>query len=164
MSLSATPTDPPVVTDGTIEGSEDGERRQELQAFLSDDDAWGEGFYQWADETQLADDDPATAPFLSMVQSLDFYWNPASERVEYEVPAVPDDWGTRPACAGIDSWSTASMVDEELDSLGETVANTLDDYFVDWEPTERRDSTYHELFGEQFNGGDDFLEGEEREE
>ena len=97
-----------------------------------------------------------------MVPALDFYWNPASDSVEYEAPTVPDDWATRPARAGIDSWSTASMVDEELDALGETVANTLDDYFVDWEPTERRDSTYRELFGEQFNGGDDFLEGEEQ--
>ncbi|MFD1513727.1 hypothetical protein [Halomarina rubra] len=155
MGLSVTPPDPPVVDGGAVDEEYDAERRGDLQAYLSLDNAWGEAFDEWATDTSLTDDDPATAVVLRLIPTLDFYWYAARDRVEYDAPTVPDDWPDREAYADVDSWSTASTVDEELDSLGATVANTLDDYFLDWEPTGRRHSTYHEMFGDQFNGGDD---------
>ncbi|MGM0590782.1 MAG: hypothetical protein ACQETI_03980 [Halobacteriota archaeon] len=165
MSLDVATPDPPTIFVGSPEETTayDEERRAELQAFFEAENAWGEAFSEWAEETQLVEDEYAAVVELGLVEAFDFYWDGEAERVDYSAPEVPDDWQTREYHSALTSWDTVSKIDEELDGLGRTVADTLTDYYVDWEPSEDPESEYHQLFGSQFNAADDTLPESESE-
>lgn len=139
----------------------DVDKRADLQAYLNGvENAWEEGFETWADETALSDDAYRAVLDLGLIEEFDFYWNPEMEEVEYEAPEIPDDWEERGRYADLDSWSTVSAINEEMDDLGETVAGILDDYYVEW-GTER---DVVETFGDQYNGRDDEMPENVRED
>lgn len=122
----------------------------------------GGGFSEWAAETPLAEDEYRTIRELDLIESFDFHWDEAAGEVAYDAPEIPQNWEAIERFSIVDSWSTVSAINEELDALGETVAGVLTDYYVDWETEEH----VVETFGEQFNARDDVLTEaqDEREE
>jgi len=164
MSLDVTPPDPPRIFDETREEYEyDEARRADVQAFFENENAWGEGFEEWAEETRLSAAEYAAVRELGLIRTFDFHWDADAERVAYDAPAIPDDWADRDYPPVLDSWATVSKVNEELDDLGRTVADLLTDYYVDWRAREELDSEYRQLFGEQFNARDDDVSEDELE-
>ena len=159
MSLDVPTPDPPGVyredRDEEFREEVDGSsRRADVQEYLAGpENAWGEGFGEWAAETSLVEDEYRPIEEAGLLEAFDFFWDGEAEVVGYTAPEVPDDWETDPRYSWVDSWSTASAVNEELDALGETVAGVLTDYFLEWET----EAHVVETFGSQFNGRDDVL-------
>ena len=163
MSLDVpTPTAPTIYREARDEQYEsDVDKRADLQSYLDDEEnAWEEGFSDWADETALSVDAYRIALDLGFIEEFDFYWSPEREEVEYETPEIPDEWEDKERYAEVDSWSTVSAINEELDELGETVAGLLTDYYVEW--GSERDIV--ETFGDQYNGRDDAMPENIRED
>lgn len=100
--------------------------REELESLLRDG-AWQEGFNEWSEYTELDAAQVRTVDDLGLFQAFDFYWDPTDERLQYTAPRVPADWGERDATASLDS-STVSMMNTELQTLGRTVQEVLEDY------------------------------------
>lgn len=107
-----------------------GFRREELETMLKDG-AWKEGFLEWAEYTDLDAEEVRAIDELELFHTLDFYWNPDDELLEYDGPDVPDDWAER-APAGLTTTSEASRVETELDDLGRAVLEVLQDTYLDW--------------------------------
>ncbi|WP_435062675.1 hypothetical protein [Halobaculum sp. EA56] len=117
-------------------------RREEIRTVLRDG-AWRDAFAEWAESTYLSADEVAAVDRLGLFDEFDFYWDPAGDEVGYRAPSVPAD--ERGSIPGDDP----DGVDEELDALGRTVSEMLEnDYML-------RD----EVDGES----DFFAEEEERE-
>lgn len=102
-------------------------RRDELEAFLRDG-AWKEGFNEWAGNTDLTDDELRLALEANLLEQLDFYWDVDASAVSYSAPSVSAE---RRKALDIDH-ETASAIDDALDDLGRTVAEMLDDGYVEW--------------------------------
>lgn len=163
MSLDVATPDAPTVYEETRDDQyeSDVDKRADLQTYLDgEENAWEEGFDDWASETALSVDTYEIVLDLGLIEAFDFYWNPEEEEIEYEAPEIPDDWEDKSRYVEIDSWSTVSAINEEMDELGETVAGLLTDYYVDWE-TER---DIVETFGDQYNGRDDAMPENIRED
>ncbi len=158
MSLDVTTPDPPVI-DGANEDQyePDGSKHGELQTYLDgEENAWEEGFSEWAAETPLSEASYRALLDLGLIADLDFFWESETGEVGYESPEIDEGWkGRHPE---LDSWATVSAINEELDELGETVAGILTDYYVAW----ASESNVTETFGEQYNGRDDALSENER--
>lgn len=110
-------------------GRSGGFRREELEAMLKDR-AWNDGFEEWAEYTDLDEEDIRAIDHLGLFQALDFYWNPDDEELQYDAPDVPDDWRER-VPESLSSTSRASQVETELDDLGRAVHETLQDTYLD---------------------------------
>ncbi|XVH33704.1 hypothetical protein ACNS7O_17465 (plasmid) [Haloferacaceae archaeon DSL9] len=108
-------------------GASDPFRREELEGFLHDG-AWQEGFNEWAENTDLTADERRIALDESLVRRTDFYWDASAAAVGYSAPSLSAD---RREALGIDH-ETASAIDDALDDLARTVADMLDDGYVDW--------------------------------
>ncbi|EFW92439.1 hypothetical protein ZOD2009_09028 [Haladaptatus paucihalophilus DX253] len=163
MSLDVTTPAAPTIYELTRDDQyeSDVHKRADLQTYLDgEENAWHEGFSAWAAETALSVDAYHIALDLGCIAAFDFYWDPELEEVAYEAPEIPDDWEDRSRYADIDSWSTVSAINEEMDALGETVAGVLTEYYVDWES--ERDIV--ETFGDQYNGRDDAMPEHIRED
>ncbi|WP_433629404.1 hypothetical protein [Halomicrococcus sp. NG-SE-24] len=100
--------------------------REALEDWLQDG-AWKEGFNEWAEYTDLDEKQVRAVDDLGLFQAFDFYWDPTDDRLRYDAPSVPDDWRERDATESFDS-STVSMIDAELQNLGRTVQEMLEDY------------------------------------
>lgn len=132
MALNAETPDPPELTnrgmppelepDDTYDTDSDF-RREELQVFLHDG-AWKEAFKEWAEYSDLSDEEYRQVLDLGLVEQLDFFWDPVQERLRSTVPAMPDEW---PGRADI-----SSKVRTELSDLGDAVTEMLEDGYVDW--------------------------------
>ncbi|WP_416839340.1 hypothetical protein [Haloferax sp. DFSO52] len=156
MSLPDVPPDLPSIYTGRDdeEYHNDEERRAEIQNFFERENAWGEAYSQWVEETLLTDKEFETAVELGLFRKLDFYWDIESQRVEYEIPEVVD--------GNYDlSLDVASDIEDELDTFAQIVAETMTEYYIDWEPSDESDSDYRQLFGDQYNAADDVLTDEE---
>jgi len=159
MSLDVPTPDPPDVyredrDEEYVEEVAEGSRRADIEEYLAgSENAWAEGFDEWATETSLAEDEYRAVAEAGLLEEFDFYWDDEAEIVGFSAPEIPDGWETDPRFSWVDSWSTASAVTEELDDLGETVAGVLTDYFLAWEDEDHVVDT----FGVQFNGRDDVL-------
>lgn len=155
MSLDVSTPDPPIVSDRTAGDTyHDPDRRAEIQAFFGLENAWGEAFEEWTKVTSLTPDEYAIVVDLDLLAGFDFYWNVDFEHVEYEVPPVGDG-RDETAHSMLASSETVADIQDALEDLGQAVADTLTEYYIDTEPTDDPDSPYHRLFGEQFNGADD---------
>jgi hypothetical protein len=132
----------------------DASKRADIQEYFDGmENAWEEGFSEWASETTLTEDEYRLLTDLDLLETLDWSWDETAGRVTYETGRIPADWKTLPEFDAIDSWSTVSAINEELDELGRTVAGILTDYYVAWEAEDRVVKT----FGDQYNGRDDVL-------
>jgi hypothetical protein len=156
MSLDVLPPEPPTVYRETRDDEyhADVSKRADVQEYMDGvENAWEEGFGEWASETSLTEAEYRVMTDLGFVEELDFRWDEETRQVTYFAPRIPDDWQTNERFSTVDSWSTVSVINEEVDDLGETVAGVLTDYYVAWESEERVVKT----FGDQFNGRDDVL-------
>lgn len=118
--------------------------REDLEDLLQDG-AWKEGFNEWAEYTSLDESLGRLVSDLGLFQAFDFYWDPADDRLRFTAPTMPDDWPDRDVTESLDS-STVSMIDGELDDLGRTVQEVLEDYL------ERNDETSDFGWGEETYG------------
>ncbi len=124
-------------------GSEDF-YREDIEALLNEG-AWQEGFNEWVEYTNLEDAQIRLVSDLGLFQAFDFYWDPTEDRLRFDAPTIPDDWRERAATASLDS-SAVSLVNGELDDLGRTVYEMLEDYL------ERNDAASDYGWGEETYG------------
>lgn len=156
MALDVETPEPPDLTmRGTPSDFRSGEkargmgdfRREELETMLKEG-AWKEGFEEWAEYTDLAEEEIRAIADLELFRALDFYWDPDDEMLRYDAPDVPDDWRER-APESLTSSSQASRVETELDDLGRTVLEELQDTYLDRSDGASNDVWSDEAFGER---------------
>jgi len=94
-------------------------RRDELATML-EEGAWADGFEEWTAKTGLSESEFALLRRHGLVEQLDFYWDPATERVESRVPSLSDD--VREALA---AGADPDGVESALDSLSRIVSERL---------------------------------------
>jgi hypothetical protein len=140
MALDVETPDPPDLTmRGTPSDYHPGEdgrgsgdfRREELEAMLKDG-AWSEAFEEWGEYTDLDDEEVRAVADLGLFREFDFYWDPDDETLRYDGPLLPDDWRER-APESLRTTSQRSRVETELDDLGRTVLEELQDTYLDWD-------------------------------
>ena len=124
-------------------GSEDF-YREDIEDLLQEG-AWSEGVNEWTEYTGLDEEHARIISDLGLFQAFDFYWDPTEDRLRFDAPQIPDDWRTRNATASLDS-STVSVIDDELDDLGRTVQEVLEEYL------ERNDDASDYGWGEETYG------------
>jgi len=139
MGLDVDTPDPPEIR-GQVDVDEyddvdvqgDDYKREELQTFL-EEGAWEQAFYEWADYTDLDEEEFAIVSDLGLFQEFDFFWDDFADRVGYHAPGLPDDWRERDIHPGLDSWGTVSGINAALTEFGQTVCDVLETDFIDWE-------------------------------
>lgn len=124
-------------------GSEDF-YREDLEDLLQEG-AWQEGFNEWAEYTDLDEEQVRVVNDLGLFQAFDFFWDPTDDRLRFDAPTVPDDWRKRDTTRSLDS-STISLIDSELQDLGRAVHETLEGYL------ERDDETSDYGWGDETFG------------
>jgi hypothetical protein len=118
--------------------------REDLEDLLQEG-AWTEGFNEWTEYTNLDEAHVRVVIDLGLFQAFDFYWDPTEDRLRFDAPVISDDWRERDATESLDS-STVSMIDGELEDLGRTVQEVLEDYL------ERTDESSDHAWGEETYG------------
>ncbi|WP_226483022.1 hypothetical protein [Natrinema amylolyticum] len=104
----------------------DNVRREALADFL-EAGAWEDAFDEWARDTYLSETEFRAVREAGLLERLDFYWNQSAEDVGYRAPAVPDDLAaTREGLDDVD----IQGIEEELDSLGRTVSEVLENDYI----------------------------------
>ncbi len=106
-------------------GSEDF-YREDIEDLLQEG-AWSEGFNEWSEYTNLDEEHVRIVSDLGLFRAFDFYWDPTEDRLRFDAPTISDDWRERNATESLDS-STVSLIDNELDDLGRSVQEELEDY------------------------------------
>lgn len=114
-------------------------RREEIEGLLRDG-AWQEAFEEWYEYSDLIEPDLRTLESLDVFGEIDFYWDPLSDRLRFEIPPLPEK------LAGDD---LATSYDSELADLGQTVIELLAESYAEWEELrspldERRETTTDE--------------------
>lgn len=120
-------------------GSEDF-YREDLEDLLQQG-AWKEGFNEWAQYTDLNEEQALIVDDLGLFKAFDFYWDPTEDGLRVDAPTVPDDWDQRPESESLDE-SAVALIDRELQDLGYTVHERLEDYL------ERDDPGFGDDWGE----------------
>jgi hypothetical protein len=135
MTLDVEIPDPPTLSgpqdpgdydavDEPEEWTGDDTRREALSDFLKAG-AWEDAFDEWAADTYMAEDEFQTVLEFGLIEEFDFYWNQSAEDVGYRAPTVPDD----AAHDGLDE-DDVEDIEEELDSLGRTVSEVLENDYI----------------------------------
>ena len=112
--------------------SDENYRREELETFL-DDGAWERAFNEWAEHTDLTEEEFAIVRDLSLLREFDFFWDAFAGRVGYHAPGLPEDWRERELHPDLTSWGAVSSVNASLTELGRAVADVLEADYVDWD-------------------------------
>ena len=113
--------------DMTDEQPEDDYRREAIEGFL-EEGAWREAFGEWAEYTYLTEEEFEVVTDLNLIEAFDFYWDPNADEVGYRAPTLPDDL-PEPHDATLDPGDVEG-IEEELDSLGRTVSEMLENDYV----------------------------------
>ncbi|MEF8843405.1 MAG: hypothetical protein V5A62_17565 [Haloarculaceae archaeon] len=139
MGLDVEIPDPPELRDVDPDEYEDAEivgdteyRRDELETFLRDG-AWVEAWNQWAEYTDLTEEEWVVVEDLELVKRFDFFWDSFANRVGYHAPGLPEDWKERDLHPEIDSWGTVSGINAGLTELGQVVSEVLKQEYIEWE-------------------------------
>jgi hypothetical protein len=153
MHPDAPTPDPPTVSRASRDdGYADASRRADIQAYLTGtENAWDEGFSEWATETSLTEAEYRAVAAIGLFDEFDFYWDATADRVAYTAPELPSNPETMRRLSALDTETSAAAIGEELDELGATVAGVLTAYFVEWET----DADIVDTFGSQYNARDD---------
>jgi len=139
MGLNVDPPAPPELSTGLdadeyddvdVQGTD--YRREELEGFLHDG-AWQRAFEDWADDTDMDEDDFAVATDLGLFEEFDFFWDDFADRVGYHAPGLPEDWRERDIHPALDSWGRVSAINAGLTELGQVVCVVLKNEYIDWE-------------------------------
>ena len=100
--------------------------REDLERLLQEG-AWREGFEEWADYTDLDEELVRVIGDLDLFHAFDFYRDPVDDHLRFDVPTVPEDWRERDVADSLDA-SSVSTINGELEDLGRTVHETLQNY------------------------------------
>lgn len=120
-------------------------RREELEGIL-ESGAWHEAFQEWAEYTDLTEDEFRLVRELGLIERLDIFWDPAEAQLRFVPLDLPDDWSERADVADVDA--LRSKLEIELANLGQTVVEMLEDGYVDWDSEETDDLVWsEETFG-----------------
>lgn len=139
MGLDVDPPDPPTLStdvdadeydDVDVQGQE--YRRDEIEETLTDS-AWEAAFGEWAEHTDVTDEEYAIIRDLDMVAEFDFFWDSFAGRVGYHAPGLPEDWKERSIHPELDSWEQVSSINAGLTELGQIVSEVVKDRNPDWE-------------------------------
>ena len=140
MGLDVSVPDPPELGDETdlqeyddveVRGDTD-YRRSELETFLREG-AWEQSFYEWAEHTDLDEDEYDIVRDLGLIQEFDFFWDDFADRVGYHAPGIPEDWKVKEYHEDLDSWNTVSGINAAMTELGQIACDVLEDDYIDWE-------------------------------
>lgn len=139
MGISVSTPDPPELEQMDPNEYEDAEvvgdtdyKREEIEAFLQDG-AWERAFEEWAEHTDMDEEEFQIVTDLDLIEHFDFFWDSYAERVGYHAPGLPEDWKTRDIHPDLDSWGTVSAINAGLTELGQIVCDLLKDEYIDWE-------------------------------
>lgn len=139
MTLDAEAPEPPELQETNPNEYEDAEvigdtdyRREEIEDFLQEG-AWERAFDEWAEETDLDDEEFQIVLDLGLLERFDFFWDSHADRVGYHAPGLPEDWKERDLHPDIDTWGTVSAINAGLTELGQVVCDVLKDDYIDWE-------------------------------
>ncbi|WP_227015841.1 hypothetical protein [Haloarcula sp. JP-L23] len=124
-------------------GSEDF-YREDLENLLQEG-AWREGFEEWAEYTDLDEEEVRVVDDLDLFQAFDFYRDPTDDHLRFDAPTVPEDWRERDVTESLDS-SSVSAINGELHDLGRAVHETLQNYL---QRTRDASDRNEEPFGER---------------
>jgi hypothetical protein len=122
--------DPDEYDDANVAG--DDYRRNDLEAFL-EDGAWERAFGEWAEHTDVTEEEWAIARDLGLLRRFDFFWDDFADRVGYHAPGIPEDWRERDIHPDLDTWETVSSINAGLTELGQVVCDVLGMEYIDWE-------------------------------
>ncbi|MHB9286791.1 hypothetical protein ACKVMT_07095 [Halobacteriales archaeon Cl-PHB] len=100
--------------------------REDLEDLLQEG-AWREGFEEWAEYTDLDEEEVRVVDDLGLFQAFDFYRDPTDDHLRFDAPTVPEDWRGRDVTEQFDS-SWVSAINGELHDLGRAVHETLQSY------------------------------------
>ena len=140
MGLDVSVPNPPELGDETdlqeyddveVRGDTD-YRRSELETFLREG-AWEQAFYEWAEHTDLDEDEYDIVRDLGLIQEFDFFWDDFADRVGYHAPGIPEDWKVKEYHEDLDSWNTVSGINAAMTELGQIACDVLEDDYIDWE-------------------------------
>mgnify|MGYP006977846280 CR=1 FL=1 len=107
--------------DNEIVDTEDDYRREEVEGFLQQG-AWRDAFEEWSQQSGLSTEDFAVVEAHGLIDAFDFYWDPASDEVGYRAPSLPE--------SARDAVEDPGEVDMELDTLGRTVSEMLENDYL----------------------------------
>lgn len=124
-------TNPNEYDDAEVLGETD-YRRDEIESFLRDG-AWERAFGEWAEHTDMDEDEFGIVLDLELLEQFDFFWDSHADRVGYHAPGLPEDWKERELHPDIDTWGTVSAINAGLTELGQVVCEVLKDEYIDWE-------------------------------
>ncbi|MEE6210308.1 hypothetical protein U3A55_09085 [Salarchaeum sp. III] len=137
ISTGEVPDPPELDTEADVDDYEDLDvggndyHREDLEAFLREG-AWEDAFAEWADDTELTEEEYQIVLDLDLLSNFDFFWDDFADRVGYHAPGLPEDWQERDLHPDLDSWSTVSAINASLTELGRTVSDRLKADYVDW--------------------------------
>ncbi|MCU4739808.1 hypothetical protein [Natronoglomus mannanivorans] len=119
--------------------------REALAEFLREG-AWADAFDEWREQTYMGEEEFQLVLDLGLIDEFDFYWNPSAADVGYRAPTLPES-GTLSAsdetleevdAEGIEEVDAegieevdAEGIEEELDELGRTVSEVLENRYID---------------------------------
>ena len=139
MSLDVDPPEPPELQETDPNEYDDAEvvgdtdyKRTELEEFLKSG-AWEEAFAEWAESSDMDEQEFQIVTDLDLIQQFDFFWDSFAERVGYHAPGIPEDWKERDYHPDLDSWGTASAINAGLTELGQITCEVLKSEYIDWE-------------------------------
>jgi hypothetical protein len=118
-------------------GVDDEFRREGLESALRDG-AWQEAFDEWAEYTDLTEDQFEAIRDRGFFREFDLFWDPEEERLRATTPTVPET----------DAFDT-DTVDAALSDLADTVLEMLDDAYAEYWSDEAEDVVWDEsTFGQ----------------
>lgn len=111
-----------------LENSTDDTYRREDMVQMLEDGAWEAAFDEWAETTYLTEAEFQVVLDLDLIDEFDFYWNPSAEDVGYRAPTLSED------TLELDDETIEQVdvegIEEELDSLGRTVSEVLENDYI----------------------------------
>jgi len=140
MTLDVDPPDPPELSEQVPDKYDDDDhldedseyRRNDLETLLHEG-AWTDGFDEWAEHTDLDEDEYEIAVELGMFAAFDFFWDDFADRVGYNAPGIPEDWREKEYHPDLDSWGTVSGINAAMTEFGQTISEVLKTDYIDWE-------------------------------
>ncbi|MCU4973020.1 hypothetical protein OB955_09725 [Halobacteria archaeon AArc-m2/3/4] len=103
--------------------------REALAEFLREG-AWADAFDEWREQTYMGEEEFQLVLDLGLIDEFDFYWNPSAADVGYRAPTLPES-GTLSASDETLEEVDAEGIEEELDELGRTVSEVLENRYID---------------------------------
>ena len=106
-------------------------RREEIEEILHDG-VWNEAVEEWAEYTDLTEDEFTILSDLGLFQQFDVFWDATEEHLDFQAPSLPDDWQRQVSDLPTDVDGFPMRAETELTDLGHTIVEMLEDAPIDW--------------------------------